>query len=647
MVLYKNWSPTSLQFANMGGKTVRLEFKTADCTLGGHFGYAYVDVGSGCSNILATAPYCAESNSLILNAPYGYKTYTWYNEDFSKVVGDQQSITFTPAPVTKGVFNVDVIPYPGYGCRDTLYATVNPLPFPETLADTTFVFCQNSFPGRLDLTPSPGNDIIWYTGDTLGTGTDIPPAPATIKPGITTYYASQKTLFGCESFRKKIEVHVVPFPIASFNSNTRRQCEGGNKFIFSNTTTNRTNCTFNWDFGDGTKLSSTSDTAIAYTYQKSGNFTVVLDVVSKGSCFSRQSIQVTVVPKPTAKFSYPSTICENQTAVAVVDQSFVPGSVANLNKWWWNINGTILQSQNPPSFVPDKSGVLSIKMVAATNEGCLSDTASVLLPVRHQPRAAITYREPFCNNETIQFKDASTLPPGVAGESIVKWNWQVSNLPESSQHPTLSLAPGTHHAQLVAETNFGCKSKMADSLFEVHPRPLIALSISDSCVFRNIQYKASDADNTVQTWYWDFGTGLRKGNASILKTFAREGDQSLTLIGQTIHGCKDTIIRPFTIYDNKAFAGRDTITAMGEPVHLNAKGGSNNTYLWSPATGLDNPAIEQPVAILNEDQLYQLDAITKEGCDSHSKILIRRFKGPMLYIATAFTPNKDGIDSLY
>ncbi|HYC27268.1 MAG TPA: hypothetical protein VEB42_00615, partial [Chitinophagaceae bacterium] len=63
-VLFKRWSPASLQFAGLSGHQVRLEFKTADCTQTGHFGYAYVDVGSACSNILATAPYCVETNSL-------------------------------------------------------------------------------------------------------------------------------------------------------------------------------------------------------------------------------------------------------------------------------------------------------------------------------------------------------------------------------------------------------------------------------------------------------------------------------------------------------------------------------------------------------------------------------------------------------
>lgn len=50
---------------------------------------------------------------------------------------------------------------------------------------------------------------------------------------------------------------------------------------------------------------------------------------------------------------------------------------------------------------------------------------------------------------------------------------------------------------------------------------------------------------------------------------------------------------------------------------------------------------EDPIAVLDRDQLYTLDALTNEGCDSHSKILIKRFKGPELYIPSAFTPNGD------
>jgi hypothetical protein len=111
---------------------------------------------------------------------------------------------------------------------------------------------------------------------------------------------------------------------------------------------------------------------------------------------------------------------------------------------------------------------------------------------------------------------------------------------------------------------------------------------------------------------------------------------------QTTYGCLDTIIRPFILYDNKALAGRDTVAAKDEPVHMDAHGGLHVQYRRSPATGLNNDNVENPVATYDKDQLYRLEALTDKGCDSHSKIFIKRYKGAELYIPNAFSPDGDG-----
>jgi len=127
-------------------------------------------------------------------------------------------------------------------------------------------------------------------------------------------------------------------------------------------------------------------------------------------------------------------------------------------------------------------------------------------------------------------------------------------------------------------------------------------------------------------------------------TYNTEGSRPFTLMTYTDKGCKDTLYRPFTIFDNKSFAGKDTVAAMSEPVHLDARGEPNMKYTWSPSTGLDHSDIEKPTAILDRDQLYQLYTITEKGCKKQTQILIKRFSGPELYIPTAFTPNNDGLN---
>jgi gliding motility-associated-like protein len=176
---------------------------------------------------------------------------------------------------------------------------------------------------------------------------------------------------------------------------------------------------------------------------------------------------------------------------------------------------------------------------------------------------------------------------------------------------------------------------------------LIKLDINDSCVFVPITYTANDLAGNVIEWDWNFGNGLKKSTSSITSIYNTEGSRPFTLITQTNKGCKDTIYRSFTIFDNKSFAGKDTVATVNEPVQLFARGEANMQYKWSPSTGLDHWDLEKPVATYDRDQLYQLYTITEKGCKKQSQILIKRYSGPELYVPTAFTPNNDGLNDRF
>lgn len=647
-VLYKPWSPTSLQFAGLGGHTVRLEFRTADCTRSGHFGYAYMDIASACSNILATAPYCVETNSLILDAPFGFQTYTWYNADFSQVIGSGQSFTLSPPPSTSGMFYVDVVPYPGFGCRDTLQAFVTPLPVPPLPdGDDQFTYCQNQSTSPFPTRSLSGHTLLWYTSPTGGVPSNTTPVPATNVPGVFKYYVSQKALFGCESFRKEITVHVIPTPVNSFSINTIRQCEKDNNFIFASTATNLLNASYTWDFGNSQTFTST-DTFATHNYGTTGNFNVKLKITNAGRCSAERTRQVTVVPKPLASFTFPTTICENQTSITLTDKSTVPGNVSTINSWWWNINGSVVQAQTPTGFTAP-GGPLPVRLAVSTIDGCHSDTSTAIINVRFAPLVKFKIGDLMCNNEIIRFTDQSEMPAAAGAEAVTKWYWSFdgSITPVTNQNPTRNFISGNHNAQLISESNFGCKSPVFAQAFEIFPKPLIDLSITDSCVFVPVTYTAADIAGNVVKWNWDFGNGFRSGSSNITANYNTAGDRPFTVMTFTDHGCKDTIIRPFTIYDNKSFAGRDTVAAFTQPVQLTANGEPNMRYTWSPATGLDRWDIEKPIALLDHDQQYRLYTVTEKGCKKTTDIMIKRYAGPDIYIPNAFTPNNDGLNDRF
>ncbi len=122
LVKFKPWSSVFVNLSKYPGKTIYLEFVTTDCTLRGHFGYAYVDVLE-CSLPISAEVSCSGSNNVTLIAPPGFKEYTWWNEDYTKQLGVGDTVRAIGIVENQKV-HVSMIPFDSYGCRDTLTTLV-------------------------------------------------------------------------------------------------------------------------------------------------------------------------------------------------------------------------------------------------------------------------------------------------------------------------------------------------------------------------------------------------------------------------------------------------------------------------------------------------------------------------------------------
>jgi len=202
-VWYKPWSPVTVKLMNCAGKTITLEFTVNDCLPGGHFGYAYLDVNENCSSPITGNVYCNGATSLTLSAPYGFKEYRWYTADFSTLLGSNSTLKLNPIPPVGTKYALEIVPYPGLGCLDTLYTTVEKSnqAFEFKLVDT-IVGCSG-YPA--DLTSSSitqGSTFgLRYSYFLDSTQLDYVPTPTYVTTE-AVYYIKAENFVGCNEVKK-------------------------------------------------------------------------------------------------------------------------------------------------------------------------------------------------------------------------------------------------------------------------------------------------------------------------------------------------------------------------------------------------------------------------------------------------------------
>ncbi len=182
-VFYKPWSLAAINLSGYAGKTVHVVFTRTDCGLGGHFGYGYIDMS--CGLFKATIYKCAYSGNTTLYAPPGFQAYTWYNSDYTSIVGSGDTTTFATPGVTS-TYHVICTPYNGYGCPDTLATQIiiSNLTVAHAANDT---ICQAGSV-VLHATASGGNMPLSYSWVPTSTITCSTCASTTASPVVTTEY---------------------------------------------------------------------------------------------------------------------------------------------------------------------------------------------------------------------------------------------------------------------------------------------------------------------------------------------------------------------------------------------------------------------------------------------------------------------------
>ncbi len=680
-IWYKPWTAASMRLAGLAGRTLYIEFVTADCSVGGHFGYGYVDLN--CGGYAVTSANCNGSLSTPLIGPPGFMQYEWYDNLYNSI-GTGQTV-YVPSPSSSNSYNVVLTPYPGYGCIDTLtttivYSTLAVSASPDTgyLCGTGFVQMQASQVGS-----SPPYTYSWAPVTGLNC---INCANPQASPTVNTAYAVAVTdAVGCVL----TDTVVVFADMIITTTHQDATCYGLlNGSASAVPTGGRPPYTYSWSAAPGFNGPILNGIG-------AGNYNVT--VLDANNCAKTFSIRIAEPPLLTASGTATNTTCSggsNGTVSALAAGGTAPYSYS------WNttpVSTTPALSNLPAgnytcTITDAHSCTVNITKTIAqppalavhanmAQKPCSGETGGILVAVATGGTGTLTYRwlNPYVVNDTltnvpagrysIQVYDALgcmvtdsflltsfPLPNISAGADAeicrganatlnasgggISYSWALpAYLSCTACTQTVSTPDTTITYVLTGTDANGCRNRDTVTVSVIQRVPVSVDTLRRICPHERILLGATGGESYEWTPAGTLtGTGLPNPEA------APEGTTRYRVIITENRCFKDTLYQTVVVMPQPSIMLGESFAAIpGATVKLETEVTDAASIAWYPPAGLSCTDCYAPTATLDSTITYIAEVTNSYGCKARDTITIRvACDGNAFYVANAFTPNGDG-----
>lgn len=258
------------------------------------------------------------------------------------------------------------------------------------------------------------------------------------------------------------------------------------------------------------------------------------------------------------------------------------------------------------------SSTTAYTVTATDANGCfVIDT--IVIEVLPLPTANAGQNNSICEGDTVQLN--------ASGGLNYEWAPSASLSDAYTAHPLASPSTTTTYSVTVTDA-FGC-SETDQMILTVNDLPQVfAGNDTAICFLDSIQLNATGG--IIYEWV---PAALVDQN-HISNPFAFPDQTTLfTVIATDSNGCSNydslvIFVNPLPIAD----AGQDTTICQGDIVTLNAGGGV--TYQWSPHIGLNDPAIQNPLAMPTATTTYTVQVTDINGCTAIDSVTVSLFPQP-------------------
>lgn len=491
----------------------------------------------------------------------------------------------------QGTFQVKLVVTTDRGCSDSIVKPVEIFPVPQTRFDVnSLTQCLNE--NRFDFTNATiitGDSIKTYqwqtsAGDSVNTLNFSKVFTSSDSFGIDLW---AETYHGCrDTFRKTVVV--LESPEAGIQLSSDSTCAFDGVVVLNDLSLPSGNIQYRKWFID-TVLKSI-DSSFTTTFDLSGKRDITLIAEHFNGCADTVSTQVQVEPKPTAGLVIPVTEqCLIGNFFAFGDSSSVQGDTLRSATWYFgNGDSSLLKL---PGYSYGYADTFTVTLIATTKSGC-RDTVSNQVIVHPHPMAAFTVdTTSLCLRDNLfSFTNGSTIHG-----TQLSYKWYFDGDSSMEVNPEVSFSGyGTQTVVLIAESTFGCKDSIRDSV-EVYPMPVAEVSINDTAQCLNDQDVVFTDISQIpygvlsRKWLlWNGTTDTAKQSGAI---FNSPGTYSHRLVSISDKFCTDTIAFSHSILplpDPGFYIDDSSKCPDRQPFVFNAIAGPETgiaQYLWNFGDG--------------------------------------------------------------
>jgi gliding motility-associated-like protein len=383
-------------------------------------------------------------------------------------------------------------------------------------------------------------------------------------------------------------------------------CSGYTITFINNSTEGKT---YDWDFGDGQTLNTTSTDPIQHTYTQDGTYTVKLWVDKTSNCGDSATATAYVYPvlRPDVRIS---GFCSNTTTV-FTSNSTTSSNSDNINYYRWDFgavgNGDTSLQKNAQYQYPgpgDYQVILQLK----TAQGCERfDTSNII--IYDKPPLATTNDTLMCILNSIELHAESSVDGNVVPGT---YTWTPAYNINNANTADPTIFPRLDTAYTVTFTDgTGCTNSKRIAI-DVRST-LVVTTIADStvCTGDEVHLRAFPDGNYPLTWY-SAPSNTQVGSGAILSIVPPAPDAVYTVKGE-LGDCSGADTVQLRIVDPPiAYAGEDSTICHGDQIMLHASGGSS--YQWSPTNSLSTPRNANTIAKPTDTTQYVVTVTDVLGC---------------------------------